>query len=218
MWDTKGTYDGINANISVPGILSDCYQLEATLGSTLECYYASACLALLHPTLNLTPLSLISSTKFQINTTIQTLLHELFIEQMQIQNSFNLYYTQCNPSLCTYIYSRRFDLLFMLTTIVGVCGGLATILKLIALLIVKAAFALHQRCRSIAALDHSVDSERNIRKLIFVILQRLSSNYLIHKSKSLSQIYKTIYTSVERKDLFAPLEASPFLPKPHHSL
>lgn len=146
MWNTKGIYNGINANITIPGLLFDCYLVDATLASTLECYYKSACLTLIHPTLNITPMSQISSRQFHMNTTIQALIDQLLIEQIQIETSFIDYHLQCNPSLCTYIDSHRFDLVFMLTTVVSVFGGLVVIVKLIALLIVKVALALQHRC------------------------------------------------------------------------
>ncbi|CAF1033730.1 unnamed protein product [Adineta steineri] len=163
VWDTGGKYNSLSPNKTVPGLLFDCYPLDATLGSTLECYYQSSCLALIHAIFNTTPLSSTSSTQFSSNTTIQALFDELFIEEVEDQVSFAQYYLQCNPSSCTYIRSRRFDLLFMLSTVITVFGGLAAILKLIAPLIIKVIFALRQRCQR--GVEQTVHADINYGKL-----------------------------------------------------
>ncbi|UJR07197.1 hypothetical protein I4U23_011485 [Adineta vaga] len=147
MWDTKGIYNKLNISKNIPGIMFDCYPLNAVLASTFECYYTSDCLKLIHPMFNVTPLSSISSTQFNMNSTIQTLVDKVFIDEMTVQTSFASYYTNCNPSICTYIYSRRFDKVFMFTSVVGIMGGLTVILKLLAPLIVRGTLALNQRRR-----------------------------------------------------------------------
>jgi hypothetical protein len=53
------------------------------------------------------------------------------IEQWNEQISFNSYYEKCNPVFCVYTYNKQGDLSYMFTTIIGLIGGLTTILKII---------------------------------------------------------------------------------------
>jgi hypothetical protein len=70
---------------------------------------------------------------------------DLFIEQQRTKVVYSRYYVRCNPSACTYLYTRRFDLVFMLTIVVGVVGGLATILKLLTPFLVRLALTLRKK-------------------------------------------------------------------------
>ncbi|UJR12075.1 hypothetical protein I4U23_016253 [Adineta vaga] len=114
-------------SISIPGMIIDCLMIDATLSSTLECYYNQTCFSLLHSSLpiNIQPLSNTSLKHFSLNSTIQILLYELMVEEMIINTHFDLYYSQCNPKYCSYSYTRRFHVVFVVTTIIGIFGGLS---------------------------------------------------------------------------------------------
>ena len=118
----------------IPGMISDCYVMDATLASTLECYYSESCLSLLHPSLSMSiqPLSNGLNKNFTINSTVETLLNRIMIDDIVTDVRFDLFYSQCNPSYCFYSYAHRFDVLFIATTIIGIFGGISFVLRITA--------------------------------------------------------------------------------------
>ena len=114
----------------IPGMINDCLIIDGTLASTLECYYKQACLSFLHPSLSVSiqPLSNISNKHFQMNSTIEMLLNEFMIDELINNTRFDFYYAHCKPAYCSYSYEHRFDVLFIITTIIGIYGGLSFVL------------------------------------------------------------------------------------------
>ncbi|CAF1538405.1 unnamed protein product, partial [Adineta ricciae] len=126
----------INETI-IPGIILDCYLVDGTLVSTLECYYNQTCFSLLHPFISSMKLLLNNKNKqFLFNSTVQLLLQKLMIDNLIINMDFNLFYNQCKPLFCSYSYSHRFDLIFIITTLISSFGILSFILPFISELIV----------------------------------------------------------------------------------
>ena len=120
-----------NHSIQIPGMIADCLVIDGVLASTLECYYNQSCLSLLHDSLpeDIQPLSQRLDTDFSANFTVQTLLNKLMIDQMTSEIRFDVFYTKCNPAYCSYSYTRRFDVLFVVTTVIGIFGTLSMILR-----------------------------------------------------------------------------------------
>ncbi|CAF0881101.1 unnamed protein product [Didymodactylos carnosus] len=130
--------------MSVTGIYFSCYVLESVLRSTLECFYNQACFIELNLLINPddpSNFSILNSTQpssqYQPTTVIQEIINNLMTEQWNFNVSFESYYQQCQPSECHYTYIEKFDYLYTITTILGLIGGLSTILsKLIPFLII----------------------------------------------------------------------------------
>ncbi|CAF0792249.1 unnamed protein product [Adineta ricciae] len=82
--------------ITIPGMIMDCLIIEATLASTLECYYNQTCISLLHQALpiHIQPLSNSSLKRFSPRSMIEDIFNELMIEEIQSDVKFNLYYSQ----------------------------------------------------------------------------------------------------------------------------
>ena len=123
--DTRGEM------VRVPGMIADCLVVDATLRSTLECYYDRACVSLLHGS-DSASVKLLSSNAnkyFSRNSTVQALLDKIFIDDLNIEIRFDPFYTQCQPAYCSYSYSHRFDKIFVVTTLIGVFGGLSLLLR-----------------------------------------------------------------------------------------
>ena len=117
----------------VPGINVGCFILDAVLQSDLSCLYNSSCLLQLNTYLtdslypfNATALN-VSDSSFP---TVNDLVQRLMVEEWFFNSSYQSYFTQCNPSACTYTYATQFDLLFIITTVMGSVGGIVTILML----------------------------------------------------------------------------------------
>ena len=119
------------------GLFFDCYLVDATLASSLQCYFSSNCSKSLHPTMEFTSLIESNLVRHRINTIVETLFNDLFIEDLNMTVVFNDYFTHCNPSACIYTKEHRFDVLFIFSTIIGVIGGFVTVLKFLSPLVIK---------------------------------------------------------------------------------
>jgi hypothetical protein len=126
----------------VPGFVVGCFALEALLQAKLMCLFNQTCVNLIQSFFvstnsNVIPLD---STKTRFDpesTTVEMLVNELFVEQWLIRISFSQYYAQCAPISCLYSYSKRNDVLYVVTTLLGLYGGLTVILCLIVPRLVK---------------------------------------------------------------------------------
>ena len=135
----------------VPGINVGCFVLNAVLQSNLSCLYNRSCLsqlntylnASLHP-FNATALNVSNSS---LLPTVGELVEMLMVDEWLFNSSYDSYFTQCNPSTCTYTYTKKFDILFIITKVMGSIGGIVTILMLVTLSLVTLTrrFVNHRR-------------------------------------------------------------------------
>lgn len=124
-----------------PGLVFDTLPFNIVLQSSLECFYDSRCMELLlslYPTsIDVSILNAFKPSRFQSNTTLQTIIHELFIENITSNILFQSYFQACKVVYCQYSYSRRFDWIYVLTTIMSLIGGLNTVLRITSPLVVR---------------------------------------------------------------------------------
>ena len=132
---------------NIPGMVFDCLPLDATLASSLQCFYDTSCLSQIQykesTELISQPLSLTS--RFAHNTSLQILLDELMIEKLSTTVLFSSYYNQCAPISCSYSYTRKYDVLFILTLVFSIFGGVSVVLRLVALLVIKFVYKIRHR-------------------------------------------------------------------------
>jgi len=55
------------------------------------------------------------------------------VDEWVFNSSYESYFSQCNPSTCTYTYTKQFDMLFIITTVMSTVGGIVTVLMLVIL-------------------------------------------------------------------------------------
>lgn len=119
--------------VLVSGMVVDCFIVDATLASTLECYYDHNCFSMIHEpfiaTVNL--LSNNSNKHFRIDSTVEAILNDLMIDQLNVDITYSAFYSQCKPYYCTYSYSQHFSPIFIITIIIGIFGSLSFVLRLI---------------------------------------------------------------------------------------
>ncbi|CAF4168673.1 unnamed protein product [Rotaria sordida] len=126
----------------VPNFFLGCSQIEGLMKSTLECFYNLSCMLTLDRYFDR---SLGSSFYFSNlnenlnspNETIESIINKLMIDSWISNSSFSSYYNICSPSSCTYEYISRNDLFFIITTILGIFGGLSLGLKLLIIIILR---------------------------------------------------------------------------------
>ena len=113
-----------------------CTSLNALLQSTLEYFYNQT---LLNQLLNYFPanhqnfpaLSISNNTQFSMNSTIQSIINKLMLEELSYNISHQNFYAQCKPYICTYIKVERHQFYYILTTIIGLLGGLTLTLQIL---------------------------------------------------------------------------------------
>ncbi|CAM4751903.1 unnamed protein product [Rotaria magnacalcarata] len=67
-------------------------------------------------------------SRFQINTTVNELVKKLFVEEWSTNISYERYFSQCAPNICTYFYIDNANTLYVANTLLGLYGGLTVVL------------------------------------------------------------------------------------------
>lgn len=138
-------------NINLPGFIGGCLPIDGFRHSTLECLFDSFCLSLFPLFMNATtiasipaPLNSSLSSQFPPSTTkIGTLIDHLFVEEWLNSTDYSAYYELCSPQACYYTYTTRYNILYKVTFILGLYGGITISLRFI----VAHAFRIVNRVR-----------------------------------------------------------------------
>ena len=134
-----------SSTYQVPGLRFACLPFNALEQGTLECLFDSICLGLLWsmkpngspPPPPLTMNHINSSSRFMPSSTIASIIDLLFLEEWESQNvSYADFFRQCQPTVCTYSSVSRGNIVYVMTTLIALLGGLSMILKLLALFLV----------------------------------------------------------------------------------
>ncbi len=117
---------------------------------------------------------LIAKSHFEHTTTIETLVEELMIEEWTNITSFHSYYAYCNPNQCTYSYSERMNVAFVVIFIIGAFGGLSFVLDFSIPFLVKLGFRIYRWSkRPRPASNNNKSMRRPWRKLLFILSANL---------------------------------------------
>jgi hypothetical protein len=76
-------------------------------------------------------------SNYSTNSIIQELIDNLMIEQWNPSPIYERYYNECQPTHCTHTVEKRNDVLYIVTTLFAIAGGLITVLKLVVPRLVK---------------------------------------------------------------------------------
>ncbi|CAF1258824.1 unnamed protein product [Adineta steineri] len=122
---------------SVPGMYTGCYTVESLLQSNLQCFYNQTCINkvvsyfVTRPLMNTTALNNSLPSQFLPNSTLKEVINQIMVEQFVPSIIYNSYYNACQPTECTYTYQTKNSIIYIVTTLIGLLGGLITVLKLI---------------------------------------------------------------------------------------
>ncbi|UJR34210.1 hypothetical protein I4U23_021616 [Adineta vaga] len=105
------------------GMKIGCYPLESFLQTTFQCFYNQQCI---DSTKTFHALNY-STSRFHRNLTFESILQELMVENYSFELSYEKYFNQCLPSACTYSYIGKRNLIDIITTLIGLYGGLTII-------------------------------------------------------------------------------------------
>ncbi|CAF1065122.1 unnamed protein product [Adineta steineri] len=137
---SRPLYIDVNYNkIVLPGVVAGCLPIDGTRLSTLECFFDSNC------TLNLTSIASTRNTTiwtpkllnasilsiYPSNTSVGSLADSLFMEDWGIKSNYSSYFASCAPYSCSYKYIDHNTILYIITTLLGLYGGLTVILRFI---------------------------------------------------------------------------------------
>lgn len=112
------------------GFLRGCMMLDSLLQSTLTCLHNETCVNFMRASIyNSQPIPadvLTYSSLSMPNTTIETLLSQIFVSQWFENTSFDRYFNSCEPQSCQYSYALEYNSLYVITTLIALFGGLTS--------------------------------------------------------------------------------------------
>ncbi|CAF0940368.1 unnamed protein product [Adineta steineri] len=138
--NTQAGFFSQNGSVFVPikGLKMGCTPSEALLASTLECFYDSLCINLTQEytiaannSINIIDYSSLSinNSRFLINSTVMDLVNDIFLENWVTNISYPAYFAKCSPSSCSHSFKQQYSLIYTITLLIGLYGGLTFIFK-----------------------------------------------------------------------------------------
>lgn len=147
---TQGSFVEPNSSrtILVKGLKMGCTPSESFRASTLECFYDQTCLDLIQQYTNSTnrmiPLSQ-TANQSVFNTSVAALVDDLFVERWITAKNYSSYFEQCAPLFCAYSYTESTNLLYIITVLLGLQGGLTIVLQWICPRIIRIIANINER-------------------------------------------------------------------------
>ena len=116
--------------------------------SDLRCFYDDLCLQQFKNSLQISSNTSSLSTSgsvYQVTTTLLEIFSNLMIEQWNNKTVYENYFNQCQPKECTVVYVSRGNIVYIITTMTGLIGGLTKVYMFVVPLLVKLVFSLVER-------------------------------------------------------------------------
>ncbi|CAF3692114.1 unnamed protein product [Adineta steineri] len=127
----------INATYTPDNWFMGCWPLESLVQSSLTGSFLSNQSALyilamhLNIPVNSTPMALTGFNMTNENNTFDQLLETSFVSRWSPYLNYSAYFAQCQPQVCTYTIAQRSSFLYILTSLLGLYGGLSVVLRLL---------------------------------------------------------------------------------------
>ena len=120
--------------VVIPGLRQSCMPLDACLHSTLECFFNQSCVDTITSFLltNLSFAALIEPISnnqkwFRKNSTIESIIGQLMIEDWNFNVVYEAYFDQCAPFSCTYLLMAHPGFFSVIGTLLHLIAGLCTV-------------------------------------------------------------------------------------------
>ncbi|CAF0941204.1 unnamed protein product [Adineta steineri] len=181
-------------NMTIPGMFIGWFPYESVLISTLECFYNETCFSQILSQINSTKHFTILNSSIHENDTIESLANQLFVQSWLNETLFKSYFKHCNPLACKYSYETRLHLIYILTTIIGLVGGLNIVFHLLSPLIIKSIYKLYYYIRQCKRNKNNMEEQS--------ISLRLGFRY------HLGIFYKFLKRKLIEINLFSPIPPS----------
>ena len=141
------TLSSITRQYPNPELYYGCHIVEAALKSNLAFLYDQNWIDeirqliqfdLNNPAnLNTSTLNASSPSQFNITTSLSIIVDQMMTEPWYTNVNYTAYYEECRPIECRYTYVIKYDTIYIVTTVIGLIGGVVTILQLVILVIVR---------------------------------------------------------------------------------
>lgn len=120
----------------VSGIFVGCYIIQATLRSDLRCFFDIDCIQELANSLFLSHINAsdivlknLATSHYQLISSLLEIVTNLMVEEWNNQTSYNNYFNECKPLVCTATYINRGNIIYIVTTLIGLIGGLTKVCR-----------------------------------------------------------------------------------------
>ncbi len=159
------------------GLHGGCSIINSVLKSSMECWFNKTCLSQLRTLFknasvsipdSVTPLNETLSSRYYPSTSIETIFNEMMIEEWNFSYSIEKFYSKCKPSFCSFTYEKEINIVYIITIIVSLIGGINTILQLISPLIIKIVFKFIDILKHCTSSQSPTVQEENHRKLFLI--------------------------------------------------
>ena len=146
----------------MPDFYTGCFVIEALLQSTLQCFYDQSCIDELQTylstssSINVIALDASASSVYSPMSAVEEIVTKLMIEEWNPSWKYDRYYHECQPTKCSFRITTRNDAIYIVTTVIGMVGGLITILKLVVPKGVKFIAYCAAKCRTRAVVEIAV--------------------------------------------------------------
>lgn len=169
-----------HSTYQVPGLRFACLPFSALEQGTLECLFDTHCVRLVwsvkldgSPPQPLTTNSTTLRSRFLPNSTIGSMVDQLFLETWKSQNvSYIDFFRQCQPILCTYSSVSRGNIVLVMTTLIALLGGLSMILKLLAPFLVRLGLTIFRKRSTSTALPTVASVNQGITLVEVVVADK----------------------------------------------
>ncbi|CAF4210304.1 unnamed protein product [Rotaria sordida] len=118
------------------GMMSGCYPLESILQTKLYCFYDQNCIDSNGDFTSLN-MSTLEKSQFNLDSTIESILNNLMIEEYKSNLSYENYFNQCKPLSCSYSYIKTHDVTQTIISLISLYGGLVLITRCLAIIFAK---------------------------------------------------------------------------------
>lgn len=158
-------------NLTIPGLVLGCFPIDSVLLSTLECLFDQSCIQMLldsrlydfdqyYLSINLSNIVALNSSvksQYTLNTSLETISSQLFIEDWTETTNYLSYFAQCQPKSCVYTFIEKRELIVLVTSVVGLLGGLTVILRILVPPSIKLIQKIHNICNN----RQQINSDKN---------------------------------------------------------
>ena len=155
-------YDQNITLFTMPGFWVGCSSMDTLFGSTLECFYSNDCLSSTISAMtfivgssgevDVHALDVSRTTRFPSNASLKDIIESLMVEDWQTSMSYAAFYDQCAPTYCTHVVEIRDSVLTVVTQVLGLYGGLVSILRLIVPFFIGHVLKMRHRRRTMAVI------------------------------------------------------------------
>ena len=148
--------EGCTLNVSIndsltifDGLFVGCIPVESLLVSTLACFYKDICLETLNQYLTINKtislLKLPVQGQFTEESTIESLIKDLFVHQWKVNTTYDAFFNTCAPSVCSCTNFGRATFIYIIVTLIGFYGGVTVALQFLVVQGIKLRQAWNER-------------------------------------------------------------------------